>query len=282
MKEWIMQHYIPLLIVILAPVLGGLVMGFERILRARMQNRIGPGLFQPFWDFFKLLDKRPMIVHSTHAFLGLFHFVAAWFTLGALLLGADLFIVLFLHLLATSLLVLAGFSTRSIFSHMGSSRLAISIVASEPILALIIIAIYQVTGSFDASAAFSSSTPLILQLPLAFVALVVIMPILLHKSPFDVTEAHQELVGGPEIEFSGIFYEALYTAKWIDYIFVLALVFMFAGSNYILGALMVLGIFIFINALDNATARLNYSQMVKIALGVGIPAIVANLVYVAL
>lgn len=273
---------IPWIIVILAPLAGGLVVGFERILRARMQNRIGPSLLQPFHDFFKLLDKRPSIVHSTHAVLGIFHFVASWVALAALVFGTDLFIVLFLHLLSTCLLVLAGFSTKSIFSHLGSSRLAISIVASEPILALIFVAIYQATGSFDASVAFQSATPLIYKLPLAFAGLLVILPILLHKSPFDVTEAHQEIVGGPEIEFSGVFYEALYTAKWLDYIFVFTLVFMFGGSNYIIGATLVFFTFILVNAVDNATARVNYSQMMKITLGVGVPLTLANLVFVAL
>jgi ech hydrogenase subunit B len=60
-------------------------------------------------------------------------------------------------------------------------------------------------------------------MPLAFVALLLILPIKLKKSPFDVAEAHQEVTGEFELEFSGIFYEAVYTAKW-------------AGSNILLCA----------------------------------------------
>ena len=100
---------IPVLLILLAPLIGGLVYGFERIIKARMQRRIGPPLLQPFYDFLKLADKRKMIVHSAHAFLGIMHFVSLWFALAVLLLGGDLILVIFLHLLSTSLIILAGF-----------------------------------------------------------------------------------------------------------------------------------------------------------------------------
>ena len=107
---------VPVLMILFAPLIGGLVYGFERIIKARMQRRIGPPLLQPFYDFLKLADKRKMIVHSTHAFLGIMHFVSLWFALAVLLLGGDLILVIFLHLLSTSLLILAGYSTRSILA----------------------------------------------------------------------------------------------------------------------------------------------------------------------
>src|SRR5678816_175804 len=129
-----MDLVISILLIVMAPIIGGLVYGFERIIRARMQRRIGPPLLQPFFDFLKLADKRKIIVHSTHAFLGIVHFFSLWFALAILLLGGDLILVIFLHLLSTSLLILSGYSTRSIFSHLGANRTAISILAYEPIL----------------------------------------------------------------------------------------------------------------------------------------------------
>ena len=77
---------VTVLLIILAPVIGGLIYGFERIVKARMQRRTGPPLLQPFYDFLKLADKRKMIVHSTHAFLGIMHFFSLWFALAILLL----------------------------------------------------------------------------------------------------------------------------------------------------------------------------------------------------
>ena len=269
--------WIPILLIILAPLIGGLVYGLERIIKARMQRRIGPPLLQPFYDFLKLADKRKMIIHSAHAFLGIMHFVSLWFALGVLLLGGDLILVIFLHLLSTALLILAAYSTRSIFSHLGANRTAISILAYEPVLIIIAVSIFILTGSFDAAAAFKSEQPLLYKMPLAFIALLLVLPIKLKKSPFDVAEAHQELTGGVELEFSGIFYEAVYTAKWLDYVFCYALVYLFAGNNMLLGAGLIVFTFFYLNALDNSTARVSYKQMLRFSLTVSFSLAFINL-----
>lgn len=268
---------LPVLLIILAPFIGGLVYGFERIVKARMQRRVGPPLLQPFYDFLKLADKRRMMVHSAHAFLGIMHFVSLWFALAVLLLGGDLILVVFLHLLSSSLMILAGYSTRSIFSHLGANRTAMTLLAYEPVLILIAVSMYLVTGSFDASSVYKMSEPLLYKMPLAFVALLLILPIKLKKSPFDIAEAHQEVTGGVEIEFSGIFYEAVYTAKWLDYVFCYTLVFLFAGSNILLGAALVVFTFFYLNALDNSSARVNYRQMLRFSLTVAFSLAFINL-----
>ena len=271
------QLIVSILLILLAPVLGGFLYGFERIIKARMQRRIGPPLLQPFYDFLKLADKRQMIVHSAHAFLGIMHFVSLWVALGVLLLGGDLILVIFLHLLSAALLLLAAYSTRSIFSHLGANRTAISILAYEPVLILIAVSMYMVTGSFDAAAAFQADQPLLYKMPLAFVALLLVLPIKLKKSPFDVAEAHQEVTGGVELEFSGLFYEAVYTAKWLDYVFCYTLVYLFAGSNVWLGLALMVGTFFYLNALDNSTARVSYKQMLRFSLTVSFSLAFLNL-----
>jgi ech hydrogenase subunit B len=268
---------ISIILIIIAPLLGGLLYGFERIVKARMQRRIGPPLLQPFYDFLKLADKRKMVVHSAHAFLGIMHFVSLWFALAVLLLGGDLILVIFLHLLSSALLILAAYSTRSIFSHLGANRMAISILAYEPVLIIMAVSMYMITGSFNAGAAFATEQILLYQMPLAFIALLLVLPIKLKKSPFDVAEAHQEITGGAELEFSGIFYEAIYTAKWLDYIFCYTLVFLFAGNNILLGFGLSAFTFLYLNALDNSSARVNYKQMLRFSLGVSFSLAFINL-----
>lgn len=272
-----MDLVIKIAFIILAPFIGGLLYGIERIVRARMQRRIGPPLLQPFYDVLKLTDKRKMIVHSTHAFLGIVHCLSLWFALAVLVLGGDLILVIFLHLLSTALLILAGYSTRSIFSHLGANRTAISILTYEPILILIAVSVFMQTGSFETASIFHYDKPLLLQLPLAFVALLLILPIKLKKSPFDIAEAHQEVTGGVELEFSGIFYEAVYTAKWLDELFCYTLVYLFGANNPALGLALVLVAFLFLNALDNSSARVSYKQMLRFSLTVALPVAFINL-----
>lgn len=273
--------WMKILMVILAPVAGGLLYGFERIVKARMQRRVGPPLLQPFYDFLKLAGKRKIIVHSAHALLGIMHFFALWCALAVLILGGDLILVIFLHLLSGGLLILAGFSTRSIFSHLGANRKAISLLAYEPVLILIAVTMFMITGSFNTQEIAKYPEVLLFKMPLAFVALLLVLPIKLEKSPFDVASAHQEVTGGVELEYSGLFYEAVFTARWLDYVFCYTLVFLFAGNHLLLGTALVIFVFLFINALDNATARVNYRQMLRFSLAVAGTLSFINLVLTA-
>lgn len=274
--------WIRIVLIVSAPIIGGLLYGMERIIRARMQRRVGPPLLQPFYDFLKLAGKRKMIVHSAHAFLGIMHFIALWLAVAILLLGGDLILVIFLHLLSTALLIMAGFSTRSVFSHLGANRTAISVLAYEPVLMVIAVAVFMLTGSFTAASVYSYPEPLLFKMPLAFIALLLILPIKLKKSPFDVAEAHQEITGGVELEFSGIFYESVFTAKWLDYVFCYSLVFLFAANNIWLGITLVIFVFLYLNALDNSTARVNYRQMLRFSLTIAFSIAFLNLILLVL
>lgn len=254
---------------LLAPVIGGLIYGVERVVRARMQNRQGPPVLQPFYDMCKLIDKRPMIVHPTHIVLGVMHFLTLWIVVGFIIFGGNLLYVVFLHLLSTIFLVLAGYSVRSIFSHVGATRELMAIVAYEPVLIFLAVGFYLVNGTFEISAiraAQSSIWPLFLIL----LAFLLIIPVKLKKSPFDAVEAHQEIVGGVEIEYSGMFYEILYMAKWVEYVFIYLVLILFAGSNVIGAAVLALGVFFLVNLVDNSTARVRIESLVKIVLTLGL------------
>jgi len=270
------------LLTLLSPLIGGLVYGFERIVRARMQGRVGPPLLQPFYDFFKLMEKRSLIVHSFHAFMGVMYLIGTWFSLYVLLSGGDLLIAVFFHLLSLAFLVVGGFSVRSPYSVLGSMRELLHMVAAEPIFVLAAVGLYLVCGSFQVSELLHTCKLPVLYLPLLFIALLLSLPGLLKKSPFDVAEAHQEIIGGPEIEYSGKFYEAIYTAKWIEYVYAFFFVFLFAGSSYLIGALLVLVSFFLVNLIDNATARFNFRQMVAFHWYVLVPLAVVNLMLLAL
>jgi len=271
-----------ILLTLIAPILGGLAFGAERIVRARMQSRIGPPLMQPFYDFFKLMDKRPLMVHSLHAVMGIMYFVACWFALVVLFLGNDLLVAVFFHVIAVLALTIGAFSVRSPYSVIGAMRELMHMISYEPLMVLMVVGFYEVVGSFNLKDILTYQGIPILQMPVIFVSFVLAIPMMLHKSPFDVAEAHQEIIGGVEIEYSGPFYEAVYTGKWIEYVYVFFFVFLFAGSHYLLGLGLVLAVFIFINALDNATARLDFRRMVKFSWFMLIPLSALNIIFLAL
>ena len=273
---------INIIFTLLAPIIGGFVYGIERIIKARMQNRQGPPLMQPFYDFFKLMDKRAIMIHSFHALMGIMYFVAEWFALGVLLLGNDLLIAVFFHVIAVLALVIGASSVRSAYSVLGALRELMHMISYEPLMVLMIVSFYLVTGSFDIKNVLSYEGYPIFEIPLVFFAFLLTIPIMLQKSPFDIAEAHQEIIGGPEIEYSGPFYEALYTGKWIEYIYVFTFVFLFGGNHYWLGIILVIFAFLFVNLLDNSTARLDFRRMVKFAWAVLIPMAALNVILLAL
>jgi len=266
---------------IIAPLLGEFVYDIERKVKARIQGRMGPPIIQPFYDFFKLMDKRPIMIHSLHALMGIMYFVAEWFALFVLFLGHDILVAVFFHVLAVLALVIGASSVRSPYSVLGALRELMHMISYEPFMVLMVVGFYLVANSFNINDILHSSAP-IYQLPLVFMAFLFIIPMMLQKSPFDIAEAHQEIIGGPEIEYSGPFYEAVYTGKWIEYIYVFFFVFLFGGNNYILGAILVIFAFLFVNLLDNSTARLDFRRMVKFSWTFLIPLAALNIILIAL
>jgi len=250
------------LLTLMAPFIGTLISGVDRKVKARMQRRQGPPLLQPFYDMFKLLDKRPMMVHRLHIILGALHFIALWASVGILMFGGHLLYVVFMHLLSVLFLVLAGYSVRSPFSHLGANRELLALLAYKPVVILMAVGFYLSSGSFEVITILSSS-PALYSMPLMFVALLILLPLMLKKSPFDAPEAHQEIVGGIEIEYSGFFYEIIYMSKMTELVFIYALVFLFGGHSFWLGALLVIGSFFLVQGVDNATGRIRIDNLVQ-------------------
>jgi ech hydrogenase subunit B len=246
-----------------------------------MQRRQGPPILQPFYDMFKLLDKRTLIVHAPHALLAVAHFFVLWFTVAAIFLGWNLLYIIFLHLFAQLLLIVAGYSVRSVYSHIGSNRELLMVVAYEPILILVAVGLYLVSGSFEVSEILKSGGYLT-QLPLLFAALLMIVPIKVKKSPFDVGEAHQEIVGGSRSSTAGCFTSFCICPVFSNISLSTVLFTSSVGSRIGLGQLLVAGVFLLVNLVDNATARVRPAQMVKIIYTVAMALAVFNLAGVLL
>jgi len=267
--------------ILFAPIFGGLIYGVERVVRARMQNRIGPPILQPFYDMYKLFGKEPFMVNNYHIVFALMHLLTLWIAVGLIILGENFLYVIFIHLLSSIFLVLAGYSVNSTYSHIGSNRELLSIVAYEPILILVAVGFYILNSSFDIDIIRAHSSQISL-LFLLFLAFLLVIPIKLKKSPFDAAEAHQEIVGGIEVEFSGVFFEIVYMAKWIEYIFIYSILLLFAGDSFLYGSLLFFGVFLIVNLVDNSTARIKIENLLQITLTLGLLLGIVNLVFIGI
>lgn len=268
---------IEILLILFAPIFGGLLYGFERVIKARMQNRVGPPILQPFYDMFKLMDKLPYVINSHHIVFAIMHLMTLWVLIGMFIMGDSLLYIIFIHLLSSLFLIIAGFSVHSVYSHIGSNRELLTIIAYEPILILLAVGFYLVGGSFDINTIFTHDAQ-ILNMFLLFIALLIIIPIKLKKSPFDAAQAHQEIVGGVEIEYGGVFYEIIYMAKWLEYIFIYLLVALFGGNNYLLSFVLCVIVFFVVNLVDNSSARVKIDSLIKIVLVFGLSLASLNII----
>ncbi|HZD42880.1 MAG TPA: complex I subunit 1 family protein [Methanomicrobiales archaeon] len=260
-----------LLFVILAPFLGGLIAGADRILTARMQGRVGPPLLQPFYDVGKLFEKENVVVTTAQNFYILAYLVFIVVSGALFFSGGDLLLVIFAFTLAHAFLVLGAYSVHSPYSHIGAERELIQIMAYEPMLILSAVGLYLVAGSFYVDNIAASPVPAVLYLPGVFLGFLTILTIQLRKSPFDIStshHAHQEIVKGVTTEFSGATLGQVEIAHWYENVFLLGFVYLFFAFNPILGVIAVILAYVAEVFIDNTTARLRWQAALKGGWGV--------------
>jgi len=255
-----------LIIFVGAPLIGGLVSGIDRKLSARMQKRIGPPLLQPFYDVIKLIRKEPIVVNNVQVIYAYLHLAFMVLTLLLLVMGQDMLMVLFVQAFSSIALILGGMCVRSPYSRIGSQREIMQMVAYEPVLILMVVGIYMVNGSFLASNIVYLGKPLLLSLPLIFIAYLMAMVIKMRKSPFDLStshHAHQEIVKGITIEYSGPFLAIIEIAHFYEAFLVLMIAAYFWATNIWIGLILAALSFIFVIIVDNSFARLTANWMLK-------------------
>ena len=176
------------LLLLLAPLLTGLMKKWK----AKLQNRVGAPIWQPYLDVMKFLRKEMVI--SEHAS---WIFAATPYVLFVSTLTAGLMVpmlttqaplglfggalaVVGLMALGRFFLALAGLDPGSAFGGMGSSREMTLAAIAEPALMLAIFTVAISAGSTNLSqiAAYNAATPLQILAPshvLAFAALFIVL-----------------------------------------------------------------------------------------------------------
>ena len=286
-----LNTYVPVILVILAPIIGGLLMGIDRRITARMQSRIGPPILQPFYDAIKLWGKEPFIASSFQPILafGYFGFSVAAFSL--LAFGQDMLLLVFTMAIADLCLIVAAFNSKSPYSNIGARRELLGMLSYEPVLLLAAISIFFASGSFMVSSIFDVPEPLLTILPLTFLALIPVLIIDMKKSPFDVSgsgHAHQELVRGVYTEFSGYTLALIELGHWTKVALLVGFASLFWAKDLVLGALtlpwivfgaiIAFALFFVVLVIDNSYPRLDWKTMLKTTWVVGFLLIIANIV----
>ena len=186
-----------------------LYMGIVKIIKARAQGRIGPPLFQQYYNLLKLAQKERVYSKRSSAITRMTPYVNITLILTASLCVPLVFtpfnsggignIILFLYILALArfFMAIAGLDAGSTFGGMGSSReMSVSSVI-EPITIIVFAALAYTLGTTDLHQMFQKTaqemTILNPALILISIPLFIVLIVETARVPVDNPETHLEL-----------------------------------------------------------------------------------------
>jgi NADH-quinone oxidoreductase subunit H len=188
------------------------VLWLERKTVALLQRRIGPPFGQPFFDFIKLLGKttppRPGIEGKLMRAWPLIAVSAAAGAVGLLPVlpmrggfQGDLILLLALMEIPAICLIVAGFTSGSLFGEIGSAREAVLLVSYNVVFLLAALSIASTQHTFRLEAVVTG--PVTPWRWLGVIAILLCLPAKLHINPFSLPNAEQEIYSGPMTEYAG-------------------------------------------------------------------------------
>jgi len=218
---------------------------WERKISAHMQDRLGPmrtggwhGWSQTIADILKLIQKEDIIPTKADrklfilapyvVFIGSYAAYAA-IPFSASYIGSEINIGLFYVISISSLVVvgllMAGWASNNKWSLFGAFRSAAQIISYEIPVALSILAVVMVVGTFDMQAINNAQQGMfwnwyVFKYPPLLLAAAVIYFVAslaeVNRTPFDLPEAESELVGGYHTEYGGMRFALLFLSEYAN------------------------------------------------------------------
>ena len=255
---------------ILIPFLALLYEGIHRKINARLQNRIGPPIIQPFYDIKKLFSKKklksqndPFFKYSPFLYFLTTYALFLFVPFSLISFQYDFVLLVYLTILASAFYVLSGLSSDNPFGVIGSMREMILMVVYEIVLVLTLFTFIIKVGIL--SFADFNSTLLLLSLPISSAGLIIVSLLELHVTPFDTTEAPTEIMSGSRTEYSGrnlAFMNMAMFTKRLFFVFLLSLL-LFGRDLLLLSIMSIIFLFIY-TFLQATTSRYRVDQAFKV------------------
>lgn len=230
---------------------------FERVLLARMQNRIGPnragyiplpgggklfgGFLQPVADAVKLFFKEDIVplladkwIYIISPGFAVIPALIIWATIpfgfwpdpwgGNWLQIADIDVGILYLLAITSLgvygIAIAGWSSNNKYSMLGGVRASAQVISYELALGMAVLGAVMMSQSFRTSEIVADQKGLWNVLPqfLGFIIFLIASTAEVVRAPFDLVEAEQELVGGYNTEFGSMKFALFFMSEYVKLI----------------------------------------------------------------
>jgi NADH-quinone oxidoreductase subunit H len=294
------------------------LMLFERKILGWMQlrpgpNRVGPwGLLQPAADAAKMLFKEDLTPNTADPFIfryapfiSLFAAMAVFAVIpfsessgGVWSIGdvnAGILVIFALTSIGVYGISLAGWSSGSKFSLLGSVRATAQMISYELAMTMSVVGVLILAGTTSLSGIVHAQQNVWFIIPqlVGFAIYIITAVAETNRTPFDLVEAETELVGGFHTEYSGLRFGLFFIAEYLNMISVscLATLLFLGGWNAPFGLVIIPGIvwfilkaslFIFMYIWLRATLpRLRYDRLMAFGWKFLLPVAILNLMITA-
>jgi NADH-quinone oxidoreductase subunit H len=320
MATWIVGFILLLikLIIVLVVLLvsAGWLVWAERKLLGRLQVRFGPnragkfGLFQPVADILKLLTKEDTMPREADRFIFLYSpavvaistlllFAVVPFGKGFTLMGHPIPMVItdlnvgILYVLALVSLgvygvALGGWASNSKYSLLGGIRGAAQMISYEIPLALSLVPVVMLAGSFSLVDIVNAQAryPFILVQPVSFVLFFLSAAAEIKRIPYDLPEAENELVAGFHTEYSGMRFGLYFLGEYISLVVLGSLMAVFFWGGWrgpflpplVWFLIKVWVVVFFMIWMRGTLPRMRYDQLMQLSWKVLIPIALLNII----
>jgi NADH-quinone oxidoreductase subunit H len=291
----------------------------ERVIMARMQQRLGPnragpfGLLQPLADAIKLFSKERFqpggvdtftywLAPAIALFIALFVFVIIpvggvvhlWghpVVLQIANVNSGLVFLLAFSSLAVYSVVLAGWSSNNRYSLLGGLRGTAQMISYEVPMGISLLTIVLVAGTLNLNEIVEAQRHhwFIWTNPISFIIYLITAFAETNRAPFDLPEAEHELVAGYHTEYGGMKFALFFLAEYVNILVVSSItVTLFFGGWVgpwdlpVIWFALKVAIFVFFFMWVRATLpRFRYGQLMSFSWKVLIPIATINLIITA-
>jgi len=190
-------------------------------------------------------------------------------------------------------IVLGGYASNNKYSLLGGLRSAAQLISYEMAMGLSLVPTFMIVGSLRLRdivdytvhwGPYTGPIPLILLTPIGFIIYMIAAVAETNRTPFDLPEAEQELIGGFLTEYSGLKFVMYYLAEYVNVITASALAtLLFFGGWYlwivppVLAFFLKVVFFVFVYIwLRGTFPRLRYDMLMRLGWKVLLPLGIVN------
>ena len=203
------------LFIILAPFVGGFLVGLSNTIIAKILGEDVPKVLKPFADFKDYLKSGKEAPHKNQAFFVVLATVLMILAGGVLFGGCNVLMSVLIFMAAGIFISIAGYSSGDRHTKIISERIIMQVMSYLPMLILICVGLFIATGTFDVEKIVSSSPVAMRYLVGMLIGILYVISVNFKSKSFNKSSV-----------FCGKSLAVFEVAKWYELVFLLSFIYL--------------------------------------------------------